>query len=163
MSQSNRGTEQDDRPRGVRYPIQQAGLCRGRAVLVTELRAAQRPHRARSRRSLQSDQEHAADVQARARTDCGGRRARDRAQPLFGLRPAKELGRCGLRSCGRWNAGRALGRGRGRSIAGRLQERSADVRRSVSCVAAPHQWVEAVWPARGPGSTRNRPMGGFNG
>jgi uncharacterized protein GlcG (DUF336 family)/predicted SnoaL-like aldol condensation-catalyzing enzyme len=36
---------------------------------------------------------------------------------------------------------------------GRLQERAADVRRSVSCVAAPHQWVEAVWLARGPGSS----------
>src|ERR1700730_11129312 len=104
-------------------------------LLDTELRPAQRPHRARSRRSLQSDQEHAADVQTRARTDCSGRRARDRAQPLFGLRPAKELGRCGLRSCGRWNAGRALGRGRGRSVAGRIQERSADVRRSLSCLA----------------------------
>jgi predicted SnoaL-like aldol condensation-catalyzing enzyme len=46
---------------------------------------------------------------------------------------------------------------------GRLQERAADVRRSLSSVAAPHQWVEAVWPARGPGSTRNKPMGGFNG
>jgi len=41
----------------------------------------------------------------------GGWRVRDRAQSFFGLWPGQELDRCGLRSCGRWTPGRALGRG----------------------------------------------------
>jgi len=53
------------------YPVQQARLRRGGALLLAHIHPAQRAHRTQSRRPRQPHQEHAADAEIRARGDRG--------------------------------------------------------------------------------------------